>query len=41
MQDLQNELLSGYDIRVHAYEDCIIDDIPSFLNEIDKITSLK
>ncbi|AWX33206.1 KEOPS complex subunit Cgi121 [Methanosphaera sp. BMS] len=41
MQDLQDELLFQYDINVHAYEDCIIDDIPSFLKEIDKITILK
>lgn len=41
MQNLQDELLFRYDIMVHAYEDCIIDDIPSFLKEIDKITILK
>lgn len=40
MQDLQDELLFRYDINVHAYEDCIVDDIPSFLKEIDKITIL-
>ena len=41
MQDLQNDLLSGYDITVHAYGDCTVEDIPSFLKKIDKITTLK
>lgn len=41
MQDLQDELLSGHNIMVHAYEDCIVEDIPSFLKEIDKITSFE
>lgn len=41
MRNLQDELLSGYDISVHAYGDCIVENIPSFLKEIDKITSLE
>ncbi|MDO5826013.1 MAG: KEOPS complex subunit Cgi121 [Methanosphaera sp.] len=40
MQDLQRDLLSGYDIEIHAYEDCSIEKIPSFLKQIDEITAL-
>lgn len=39
MQDKQNEILSKHDIKVHTYENVIVDDIPSFLKKIDSITS--
>ncbi len=40
MQDLQEELLSGYDIVIRSYEDNRVDDIPSLLNSINQITQL-
>lgn len=40
MQDLQKQILSDYNITVHAYPDNIIDDISGFLNQINNITSL-
>ncbi len=38
MQDLQKELLSGYNIIIRSYENSKVENIPSFLNEINKIT---
>lgn len=38
MQDLQKELLSGYNIIIRSYENNKVENIPSFLNEINKIT---
>lgn len=38
MQDLQKQLLSEYDIVVHSYENNKVEDIPSFLKKINKIT---
>ena len=40
MEDLQKELLSGYDIVIHSYENNGVDDIPSFLKKINEITQL-
>ena len=40
MQDLQEKILSKYDIQVHSYPAGNIESIPSFLKEVDKITSL-
>ncbi|RAP44970.1 MAG: hypothetical protein BZ135_07030 [Methanosphaera sp. rholeuAM6] len=40
MQDLQKQLLSGYNIEVRSYENNTVKDIPQFLKEIDGITSL-
>ncbi len=41
MQDLQKKLIEDYQITIHSYQDCIIEDIPSFLKEIDKINDIK
>lgn len=40
MQDLQKELLSDYNIIIRTYENNKVEDIPSFLKEINKITDL-
>lgn len=40
MQDLQQELLSEYNIEIRSYEDNIVDDIPSFLKKVNDITVL-
>ncbi|MBE6485218.1 MAG: hypothetical protein E7Z85_00050 [Methanosphaera stadtmanae] len=40
MQDLQKKMLSDYNIIVHSYENNKVNNIPSFLNEINKITNL-
>ena len=39
MQDLQKQLLSGYDIEIRSYGDNVIGDIPAFLKEINQIAS--
>ncbi|RAP51742.1 MAG: hypothetical protein BZ138_04430 [Methanosphaera sp. rholeuAM270] len=38
MQDLQKEVLSGYDIEVRSYVDNVIEDIPAFLGKVNDIT---
>lgn len=40
MQDLQKELLSDYSITIRSYENNRIEDIPSFLRQINKVTEL-
>lgn len=39
MQDLQKQLLENYTIEIRSYQDNTIEDIPSFLKQINKITS--
>lgn len=41
MQDLQEQLLSKYQITVSSYQDNNIDDVSSFLKKIDEIISEK
>lgn len=40
MQDLQKEVLSEYNIVIRSYENNIVENIPSFLNQINEITQL-
>lgn len=40
MQDLQKELLSDYNIIIRSYENNKVENIPSFLKEINGITAL-
>lgn len=40
MQDLQKEILSEYNIVIRSYENNIVENIPSFLNQINEITQL-
>lgn len=39
MQDIQQDILSEHNIIIHSYENVTVDDIPSFLKKIDKITA--
>ena len=41
MHDLQKDLLSVYPIEIRTYANVEIENIPKFLKQIDKITSLK
>lgn len=40
MQDLQKKVLSEYNIVIRSYENNIVENIPSFLNQINEITQL-